>query len=73
MTAENELWKQRPEPPAITKFNKDYANRCAYIVPGATLSFITMAAYANKPLSLKNFDLTDIQCRDFWLSYSDSC
>ena len=31
-----------------------------------------MACYAVKPPSLKNFDLTDIQCRDFWISYSES-
>ena len=68
MTVENELWKTRPEPSEITKFNKEYAHRCASVIPGATQSFIAMACYACKPLSLKHLDLTEIQCRDFWLA-----
>ena len=31
-----------------------------------------MATYAAKPPSLKHLDLTDIQCRDFYLKYSES-
>lgn len=72
MTQENELWKEKVEPNELTKFNKDYATRCSYIIPGATQKFIAMAAYAIKPPSLKHFELTDEQCRDFWLSYSNS-
>jgi hypothetical protein len=68
MTAENEAWKDRIEPIEISKFNKDYARRSSFIIPGATQQFIAMASYSLKPLSLKHLDLTDLQCRDFWLS-----
>ena len=72
MNVENELWKVREEPTMITKFNKDYAQRCANIIPGATSPFIAMSTYATKPISLKHLDLTEVQCREFWLKYSES-
>ena len=56
----------------ITKYNKEYANRCSHIVPGATQKYLCMAAYCIKPLTLKHLDLSEIQVRDFWLSYSES-
>ena len=68
MTTQNELWKTKDEPVEITKINKDYAHRLANIIPGATQPFIAMACYAIKPISLKNFDLTEKQCMDAWLS-----
>jgi hypothetical protein len=43
MNIENEAWKNKVEPNFITRINKDYAKKCAFIIPGATQKFLSMA------------------------------